>query len=125
MQTFRQISTLTLFLLLSTESIYANYSYPTSSSYRAFDANQESDNYFPDMHDEDAFLIQSNQRFHQMQQANRNMMVNDREIMQKGYDPNESNASNMPSNFREGNYTYPSQEQMMQGKTSERYQPYQ
>lgn len=44
----------------------------------------------PDMSDERAFMIQSRNRMNELEQSNRNMIEQDRQMMREGYDVNES-----------------------------------
>lgn len=57
----------------------------------------EVDQFSPSMSGENAFIKESQERMNRLNQQNRNMIENDREMIQEGYDPNEISPQYSPS----------------------------
>ena len=55
------------------------------------------DQFSPSMSGENTFIEESQERMNRLHQQNRNMMEDDREMMQEGYDPNEISPQYNPS----------------------------
>lgn len=54
------------------------------------------DQFSPSMSGESSFIKESQERMNRLNQQNRNMMEEDREMMQEGYDPNEISPQYSP-----------------------------
>lgn len=128
MHKLRKAFIFTALSFISTQSIYANYSlsnYSNDPNYQegemSYDQNRYGSQKTPDMSGEDAFIIQSRNRFNQMEQTNRNMIQQDQRMMREGSDPNENDYSNYSNGSQiqyDRNNPYRNQEQIMRGNVS-------